>query len=231
MGREGNRLHRKRGGLGTACMALGVLLIGAALGLALYNRWDEQRAASALEPLLSQLRPETVTAAPREPQMPETTDPEPQESPAAYAPDFTTEGLPAEVQEAARRLTTVTIDGVEYIGIVTIPSLGLELPVCSRCDDAKLKNSPCRYAGERDDLVIAGHNYICHFGYLNRLRPGDQVLFTTVEGDVFDYQVEVLETLESTDVEDMTAGGWPLTLFTCTMGRQYRVTVRCSRAA
>ena len=55
------------------------------------------------------------------------------------------------------------------------------------------------------------------------------MLFTTVEGAVCDYQVEVLETLESTDVEDMTDGDWPLTLFTCTMGRQYRLTVWCSR--
>ncbi len=229
MDREKGGLRRKWGGLGTVCMALGILLIGAALGLALYNRWDEQRAAAALEPLLSQLRTETVTVAPGEPRIPETAAPELSKLPSVHEPGFFTAGVPAEIQEADQRLPAVTIDGVAYIGIVTIPSLGLELPVCSQCDETKLRNSPCRYAGERENLVIAGHNYICHFGYLNRLRPGDQVLFTTVEGAVCDYQVEVLETLESTDVEDMTDGDWPLTLFTCTMGRQYRLTVRCSR--
>lgn len=225
-------MRRKRGGLAAICMALGLLLIGSALALALYNRWDEQRAAAALDPLLSQLRPETVTAAPQP-----TWTPPPAESPvpppaAASAAPAAPGALHEDVEEVTddgQTLSTVTIDGVEYVGILTIPSLGLELPICGQCDDAKLKISPCRYAGDLDDLVIAGHNYICHFAYLGRLRPGDQVQFTTVEGQVYSYEVEVLETLSPLDVEEMTAGDWPLTLFTCTLGSQYRVTVRCSR--
>ena len=77
------------------------------------------------------------------------------------------------------------------------------------------------------DLVIAAHNYISHFGNLKRLQLGDSVTFTDMEGNKFHYEVEVLETLASTAVEEMTSGKWDLSLFTCTVGGQQRVTVRC----
>lgn len=227
---EEDGLKRKHKALAGACMLFGVLLVGSALALALYNHWDEQRAADAVEPLLEQLRPESVTAAPVEEEQPlETAAPVPSLAPEEHMPAVTPAPLTEEDTEVVPELATETVDGVAYIGILTIPSLGLELPVSSECSDANLKNSPCRYAGGMENLVIAGHNYICHFGYLGRLRPGDQVRFTNVEGQVYDYQVEILETLSPSDVEEMTSGEWPLTLFTCTMGRQYRVTVRCSR--
>lgn len=41
------------------------------------------------------------------------------------------------------------------------------------------------------------------------------------------YEVIELETLSPFAIEEMTGGNWDLTLFTCTVGGQYRVTVRC----
>ena len=61
------------------------------------------------------------------------------------------------------------------------------------------------------------------------LRPGDEVRFTDTEGNAFRYTVAELETLGKYDVEEMAAGDWDLTLFTCTYGGQSRVTVRCLR--
>lgn len=49
-----------------------------------------------------------------------------------------------------------------------------------------------------------------------------------IDGNVFSYEVVSLETLSTYDVENMTDGDWDLTLFTCTVGGQFRVTVRCS---
>ena len=37
------------------------------------------------------------------------------------------------------------------------------------------------------------------------------------------------EILEPTMIEDLKAGNWDLTLFTCTLGGRTRVTVRCDR--
>ncbi len=64
------------------------------------------------------------------------------------------------------------IDGNYYIGVLTIPSLDLSLPVMEDWDDEKLKISPCRYAGSlyQKNLVIAGHNYQRHFNGIEPCR-------------------------------------------------------------
>lgn len=126
-------------------------------------------------------------------------------------------------------MTEVEIDGYTYVGYLSIPSIELELPVMSQWDYTRLKLAPCRYSGstKTDDLVICAHNYIRHFGPIQNLIPGDTVYFTDMDGLVWQYAVEVVDILTATDVEDMTAGEYDLTLFTCTYGGQSRVTVRC----
>lgn len=124
------------------------------------------------------------------------------------------------------------VDGYSYIGWVTIPSLGLELPVMSDWSYPQLRTAPCRYSGsvETDDLVIAAHNYSRHFGNIKNLSPGDAVYFTDMEGETTAYEVAEVDTLDPAAVEEMTDSGYDLTLFTCTYGGKSRVTVRCDRA-
>lgn len=71
----------------------------------------------------------------------------------------------------ATEMTEVEIDGYYYIGYISIPALGMELPVMSDWSYPQLNISPCRYAGstKTDDLVIAGHNYTRHFGGIKNL--------------------------------------------------------------
>ena len=38
-----------------------------------------------------------------------------------------------------------------------------------------------------------------------------------------------IETLKPRAIEEMDSGEWDLTLFTCTIGGSYRVTVRCEK--
>ena len=94
-----------------------------------------------------------------------------------------------------------------------------------------LRQAPCRYAGTLagDDIIIAAHNYRRHFAALHTLRPGDAVLFTDAAGQTYRYTVDRVETLPETAVEEMRAGEWDLTLFTCTYDGRARVTVRCIR--
>ena len=68
-----------------------------------------------------------------------------------------------------------------------------------------------------------------HFGQIKTLKPGDAVVFTDVDGNVYSYEVAELETLQPAAVDEMKSGEWDLTLFTCTIGGQTRVTVRCDR--
>lgn len=110
-----------------------------------------------------------------------------------------------------------------------IPSLDLELPVLSEWSYPNLKLAPCRYAGSAytDNLVIAAHNYQTYFGKLKSVREGSEVSFTDAAGNKFVYHVAAVEALTPQSVEEMTAGEWPLTLFTCTPDGKNRVTVRC----
>ena len=123
------------------------------------------------------------------------------------------------------------IEGNGYIGLLEIPALGLSLPVMSEWSYPNLKLAPCRYSGSAytGNFTIAGHNYSTHFGPIGGLNAGDSITFTDMQGNRFAYEVQVVETLEATAVEDMVGEGLGLTLFTCDVSGESRITVRCLR--
>ena len=142
----------------------------------------------------------------------------------AFVPDY--------VLNPEMAMPEETIDGRNYIGVLDIPALELSLPIISEWSYDALQIAPCRYSGSAylDNLVIAGHNYRSHFVSLPQLQPGDTVTFTDMDGNVFSYEVSSLETLSPYAVSDMTSGDWALTLFTCTVGGQSRLAIRCDHA-
>lgn len=179
-----------------------------------YNLLDARRAADAANHALRELTPEVRDLPPTEGKAEVETEP--------VFPDY--------VLDPNMEMPVENIDGIDYIGILRIPSLDLELPVISQWSYPHLKTAPCRYAGSayQNNLIICAHNYTSHFGNLKKLPEGDSITFTDVDGNVFTYEVELLETLHPVDTEEMERGGWDLTLFTCTIGGAYRVTVCCS---
>ncbi len=137
--------------------------------------------------------------------------------------------MPGTVLNFSGDMPVVDVDGHSFIGTVQIPALGLLLPVQSEWDSKAARYAVCRYKGSvyDNDLIIAGHNYTEHFGNLNQLSTGDDVIVTDMNGRSFYYKVANIETLGAYDVDEMEAGEWDLTLFTCTIGGANRVTVRC----
>ena len=122
----------------------------------------------------------------------------------------------------------IEVDGRRYIGLLEIPALELELPVLSAWSDANGKIAPCRYSGtvSGNDLIICAHNYKSHFGRLPTLSAGDEVIFTDVEETRTMYQITGFDVLPGTAQEEMEAGEWDMTLFTCTAGGKKRYAVR-----
>ena len=123
-------------------------------------------------------------------------------------------------------------DGHAYIGYLSLPTLELDLPVMSEWSYPKMKIAPCRYWGSvyLDNMVIAAHNYVDHFGRLGSIAVGDPVIFTDVDGNVFEYTVSELLQLNPNQTLNMVKGlDWDLTLFTCTASGRQRLTVRCVR--
>ena len=206
-----NRIHKgKRRGVWL--MRGGLLLIAAAILLTGYNLWDDWRADRAAARVLEQMPVPAETQG---------------QSPAG--PDELK--IPDYILDPDREMPTVEVDGNEYIGTLDIPALELSLPVMSDWSYPQLKIAPCRYAGTayKSGFVIAGHNYRRHFGPLSQLTAGDRVTFTDVDGNVFYYRVAEIQILEPTAIEDMTTSAWALSLFTCTLGGQTRLTVRCDK--
>lgn len=201
--------------LGTALIALGVLALLAAAGLFGYNQWDNARAEKAADQVLTQLEEEI-------------------EKPKTIYPSQSADSASStETDEDTMPVTF--IDGYDYIGYVSIPSIGLALPVMKQWSYPGLKIAPGRYAGSlyTDDLVIAGHNYARHFSPIKTLAVGTEVLFVDMDGKTWHYEVSAVEVLQPTQIEQMTTktsrDNWDLTLFTCTTGGQARYALRCVR--
>lgn len=123
------------------------------------------------------------------------------------------------------------IDGIDYIGVLEIPSQNLQLPVISTYKEKYLKYGPCCYYGSpyMDNFVLAAHNYRQHFAKLNRLTTGDSVYFIDLSGNQFCYEVVAAEVVKPDESEKIKSGSWDLTLFTCTLGGQSRYVVYCNR--
>lgn len=126
---------------------------------------------------------------------------------------------------------TIEIDNNYYIGTILIPSLDIELPIISEWSYPNLKLSPCRYNGTifEGNLIIASHNYRSHFGRIQELNSGDSIIITDTDGITHNYEVIQSEIIDGYNIESMEFGSddsWDLTLFTCTLSGQSRVTVR-----
>lgn len=201
-----------RNKIGTFLMLWGMVLILASLGLFLSNRREAENAELQSAILLPQL----VDLAQQQ---------EPEEETRLPEPEIPEELLTAEDV----KMEEVELDGHFYIGYLSMPSVELELPIMSQWSYEKLTIAPCRYYGtlRGRDLVLLAHNYDRHFGRLNDLKVGDSVYFTEMDGTVTAYKVVGRDILDPYAVEEMTAGLYDMTLFTCTYGGQSRVTVYC----
>jgi len=117
------------------------------------------------------------------------------------------------------------------IGVISLPKLGVRLPVIGECTDALLGISCCRLSGIIDEkpirLVIAGHNIASQFKGLDTYEVGDQIAFTT-EDDITYYYVatEISSVHKSGGELVLEATGWDITLLTCMTDRSMRTMVR-----
>ncbi|WP_165444054.1 sortase [Lachnoclostridium sp. Marseille-P6806] len=206
-------------------ISAGVLLIGAALFLMLCHLREASLAARSSARVLYRLSaalPEEGSAGdvlrePGENALEESTE--------------SSEMLPDYVLHPEMAMPVQTVDGMDYVASLSIPSLSLELPVADSWSYENLRVSPCRYTGTayRSGMVIAAHNYRAHFGLLDTLSVGAVVVLTDMDGNKFHYAVSEITTLPATAIRDMTDARYDLTLFTCTVGGYARVTVRCMR--
>ena len=201
---------------GIACIILGAVLLLGAMLLAQFNRREDTAAKQAAMEVMPQLVTQLQERAAKD-----STEPADVEL-----------QVPLELlTEEDKKMTEVEIDGHLYIGYISVPAVQIELPVMSSWSYPKLKIAPCRYTGSvrGEDMVLMAHNYSGHFKRISELEIGDDVFFTDMDDNEICYQVVGKDVLGSTAVEEMTAGDFDLTLFSCTYGGAARITIYCDR--
>lgn len=188
---------------GKIIMFVGVILVLAAMLLTFFNFYTEKNAEQHSADVLEKLDMASIS-------VDETS-----------TPDY--------VLNPYMILPKMNVDGTDYVGTVSIPSLSITLPVTADCNTDNLRYAPCVYEGTpyKDKMILAGHNYKTHFGPIDNLTNGDIVVFNDIDGNEFRYEVMYTEIIEETDIEKMNEGDWDLSLFTCTYSGTQRITVRC----
>ena len=164
-----------------------------------------------------------------------TESPEPTETPEPTpSPEPTPTPAPAPTGKLYERVPGIEmpgekVNGHEYIGTLSIPSLGLKVPVQRNWSYENLSVSPCRYSGSAyaGNLAIIAHTY--HFGKLSSLALDATVTFTDMENNVFRYVVREKNTISPNDANEIAHSGYDLTLVTCTLSGTKRVAVYCER--
>lgn len=164
-----------------------------------------------------------------------TESPEPTETPEPTpSPEPTSTPAPAPTGKLYERVPGIEmpgekVNGHEYIGTLSIPSLGLKVPVQRNWSYENLSVSPCRYSGSAyaGNLAIIAHTY--HFGKLSSLALDATVTFTDMENNVFRYVVREKNTISPNDANEIAHSGYDLTLVTCTISGTKRVAVYCER--
>ncbi len=186
---------------------LGLILLAAAVLLTAYNMLDDMRAARVSREEGSAIM-------------------------AAILSDTSANKDVGEGDEEYKYMPIKTIDGVDYVAMLYIPKLELELPVRSETTYPGLDKSPCLYSGSAymNDLVICAHNYSQHFGRIKNLWKDDDVMICDMDGNMFYYKVSHVEILSPYSVEAVKNSEYDLTLTTCTIGGARRVVVRCFAA-
>lgn len=190
--------------IGKALIGIGVFLILAAFILVLYNFYREYNAKKKVEKYLPKLE--------------------------KIIKDHSGGNNNADNEKSSK---TMNIDGMNFLGILSVPSKNLELPILADYSYELLDTAPCRYSGsyDSDDLVIGGHNYRSHFSKLKSIKNGEEIFFTSFDGIVYKYSVLRVEILEPTQIEDLinkqNTDDWDLTLFTCTSSGAARCVIRC----
>ena len=200
-------------GIGIVFVALGaVMLLGALLLTAMYEKREADAGHNA-EMLMQEFGRSEATAI--VPLLPPISDGESADGAAAQA--------------AVPEMATADYQGLQMLGVIRVPSCGIELPVLDNWSMSTLEYAPCRYTGNiySGDLVIMGHNYTAHFKPLKKIAPGAAVEFESVDGAVLHYTVDRIDSLHRNETEKL-ASEHELILFTCEKYGAYRFVARCS---
>ena len=228
-----------------AAALLSAVLAGTAL--ALLPSWTRHRDLKEQEALVSRLETEILEQ--QETEVPTSEEPAMELPEAVETLENTQEepGEPAapetetEPEKVVKEAVKKPEEGAE-IGILSIPKIDARLPVTAGVSEEQLKVSEgwvrqTDIIGSEGNAVIAGHRSYTfgrHFNRLEELEAGDEILFTTKEGETIPFVVDEILTADPDDPAVFALppdGEARLTLYTCTPVKiaTHRLIVRALR--
>ena len=159
--------------------------------------------------------------------------PPPPPPPAPVVPDFEPAGqaavglvrglvAPLPVPERAPSNPRAATPRVQH-GQLEIPSIGLSQPFFEGVTLTSIDRGPSHWPGsampgELGNVVIAGHRttHSRPFWDLDRVQPGDELIFTMLDGDRFVYTLDRLEIVPASGIHIIDQGyAYTATLFGC----------------
>lgn len=107
----------------------------------------------------------------------------------------------------------LSLDGVDFVGILEIPRYGAVLPVCA--DWGEISRHPCRLDGSIYDgsMQIGGTSQAGQFDFYRELSHGDTLYFTDMEGNRYGYTVTDIRYESHADQTALQRKEAALTLF------------------
>ena len=215
---------------GWLCIAMGIVMLCAAGGLYLRNE-QQDKLAGETSALLLEMMQEEIMHNQEQPAVPEESSepiPEPTPEPAPSAEPIPE--LPLEdVSDEEPPPPVMELSGYSLLGILTAPSVEVELPILDDWNYTLLQVAPCRYSGSiaEGNLILLGHNFKSHFDSLQNIAVDDPVEFISTDGTLHRYTVAEIELLHKYDVDKLERDEYALTFFTCTKGGEHRLVIRC----
>ena len=169
---------------GRACVLVGSCLLVIAALLPLLWQWSVHSSAEKMEERLQTIR---------------TLIPEPQNAAIEARRDNT--------------MSTLSLDGTDFVGILEIPGCGSAVPVGA--DWGKVSKHPCRLSGSIYDgtMQIGLTSQKGQYDFYREISAGDAVYFTDMEGSRYAYTVTDINYEKHADQTALNRNDGALTLF------------------
>ncbi len=110
-------------------------------------------------------------------------------------------------------MSTLSIDRIDFVGLLEIPRYGSALPVCA--DWGTPAKYPCQFYGSiyNRTMQIGGTSQKGQFDFYREISVGDAVYFTDMEGNRYAYAVKDIRYEKSADQTALQKKDASLTLF------------------
>ena len=128
-------------------------------------------------------------------------------------------------------MSVLSVDGVDFVGIVEFPQYGSVLPVCGNW--GRTSQYPCSFSGSIYDgsLQIGATTQQGQYSFYREISVGDAVIFTDMEGNRYTFQVAAMRYEKHIDQAALQRQELALTLFVKNIYSFEYLIIFCENAA